>query len=279
MQKFTIGAHVSIVGGYISAIEKIVHMGGNCLQIFSSAPQGWRFAQVSEKEINTFKQAKKIYSIHPVYFHASYLINFADTGRIGQLSKQSLIHELHIAEKLGITGSIIHLGSFKQKENDYRILGKNIQEVLDATSAKTYFIIENAGNRKIGQSMDQIATIVRHVDSDRIRVCLDTCHLHATGYNLSTQEKLDDFLNMFDEKIGIQKLEVFHMNDSRDEFHSFHDRHENIGEGKVGINVFKNILNHPRLKHLPFIIETPGFDNRGPDEKNLQILKSFIYPS
>lgn len=188
-----LGAHQSIAGGLDKAIERVVKIGGNCLQIFSSSPRGWSFTKLDEDQINNFiKNAEKL-SISPIYFHASYLINLADDKKIGKLSKQSLIHELNLAEKLKIKGTIVHLGSYKnfqfsclaekqtifsfQSNPKYKTLINNINDVLEKTPKETFFIIENAGTRKIGQTLEEIAHIFNDVNSPRLRLCLDTCHL------------------------------------------------------------------------------------------------------
>jgi len=281
-----LGAHLSIAGGYHLALERIKANGGNCLQIFSSSPRGWQMTTISDNEKQQFLKLKKQLQIDPVYFHASYLVNLADNGRIGHLSKQSLIAELDVASRLEIRGSIVHLGSFKNNQSQnsksqlnskYQILIKHIKEILRATPKNTRFIIENAGNRKIGQTIDEIATIIKDVSDERVRVCLDTCHLFSAGYALTDKKKLDDFLQTFEFKIGLRKLELWHTNDSRDPLGTLRDRHENIGQGTIGLETFRLLLNHPSTKHLPFIIETPGFDKRGPDKKNIDILKSLVY--
>ena len=272
---------------YNLALERISGIGGRCLQIFSTSPRGWNFAKIDDVEIAAFLTRKKELGIDPIYFHASYLINLADKGRIGSLSKLSLISELNISSKLHIKGTIVHLGSFKDYliddlhkdkpiENRYATLIKQIKEILEKTPNNTLFIVENAGNNKIGKDLDEIATVIKQVDDPRIRVCIDTCHLSSAGYDLSNPGKIDQFLETFDVMIGLERLEVIHINDSRDPFNSGRDRHENIGVGTIGIQTFRLILNHPKLKHLPFIIETPGFDKNGPDKKNLDILKSLI---
>ncbi len=273
-----IGAHQSISGGYTEALKRIKNIGGNCLQIFCSSPRGWTFTKINENQIKEFIKLKKELNINPIYFHASYLINLADEGKIGQMSKLSLINELNLAEKLEIKGSIIHLGSYKNQISNikYEILISNIKEVLKKTSEKSLFIIENAGNRKIGQTLEEIAQIIKDIDNPRIRLCLDTCHLFSNGYKFSNQSELDFFIDKLYKLNLINKLELWHLNDSRDNFNSGKDRHENIGKGKIGINEFKVLLNHPKTKNYPFIIETPGFDNQGPDKKNLDILKSLI---
>lgn len=272
-----IGAHQSIEGGFEKALEKIQAIGGVCLQIFSASPRSWQTSPLTEKQVLTFRNHKTKSGIDPVYFHASYLVNLANTGYIGQKSQESLIVELNSAKKLGIKGSVVHLGSHKgvETKTSYSALIYNIQLILDKT-ADVLFIIENAGTHKIGHSLLEIGNIIRDVGDPRVRVCLDTCHLHASGHDLSTESNLDKFLLDFDKLVGLGTLELFHINDSKDEFGSWRDRHENIGEGKVGISVFKNILTHPSLNKLPFILETPGFDRKGPDKKNVEIAKRAI---
>lgn len=286
-----LGAHQSIAGGYSEALERIDSIGGNCLQIFSSSPRGWNFANPSEDAIKQFLTLKAKLKIDSIYFHASYLVNLADDSRIGHMSKLSLISELNLAPKLGIKGSIIHLGSFKEKknlpienylidgrpqDNKYKIFINNIKEILEKTPKESLFIIENAGNKKIGQTLEEIAQIVRDISNLRVKICFDTCHLFSNGYQFSNNKKLDLFLDNLEKLDLLDKLEVWHLNDSRDEFNSGHDRHDNIGQGKIGIEEFKVLLNHPKIKDYPFIIETPGFDKNGPDKKNLDILKSLI---
>ncbi len=269
-----IGAHISIAGGYTAAMQNISEKGGNCLQIFSSSPRIWKRPHVTDSQILEFKAVKEQLNIDPIYFHASYLINLANPNAGGDLSVQSLIHELNLAARMDIRGSIIHLGSFAN--GTYSTLIENCIKVLGQISESTLFIIENAGSRKIGVTLDEVGSIVHDLADSRVKVCLDTCHLHAAGYDLSTSASFDTFLSEFDKKIGLERLELFHVNDSKDEFSSHRDRHENIGEGEITPSVFENILQSPHTRDLPFIIETPGFDKKGPDKKNIDMLKTFI---
>ncbi len=280
-----IGAHLSIAGGYHKALERIDTIGGNCLQIFSASPRGWNRATLTEESRRIFLDTKKRLGIGNVFFHASYLVNLADDGRIGEESKKSLIAELNVASQLGVVGSIVHIGSFKgnlpavwdvSQDRKYSVLINNINEVLTNTPQDTFLIVENAGNKKIGQNLDEIASILKDVNNERLKVCLDTCHLFSAGYALSTKAKMEDFFGEFDKKIGLRKLIVFHINDSRDPFDSGRDRHENIGEGTLSLAPFKLLLNDKRTSNLPFIIETPGFDGKGPDKKNIDILKGLV---
>lgn len=280
-----LGAHLSTSGGLAKTLDSLIEKGGNCLQIFSSSPRMWTNSKLSKEDIATFVEKKDKLDIDPIYFHACYLINLANTEETGKKSINSLIFELNLAQKMEIRGSIVHTGSFMKMTGDenlkelngYDTLISNIKSVLAEVPKGTLLILENAGNRKIGKQIEHLASIIEDVGDDRVRVCLDTCHLHAAGYDLNSQDHFENFLKDFDNRIGLNKLELMHLNDSRDELSSLRDRHDNIGEGHVGVQVFKNLLNNPRTKQLPFIIETPGFDNNGPDKKNLDILKSFIH--
>ncbi len=285
---YKLGAHLSTSNGLTKTLDSLIEKGGNCLQIFSSSPMMWSDSKFTDSDITDFINRKNELDIAPTYFHACYLINFADGNETGKKSLKSLIFELNLASKMEIRGSVVHTGSFKEGKmpvdnyletrtsDSYKNLISQLKTVLAETPKDTVLILENAGNRKIGRTIEQLSNILEDVNDDRIKVCLDTCHLHAAGYDLNSQDNFENFLSDFDNKIGFNKLELMHLNDSRDEFGSLRDRHENIGEGKVGIQVFKNFLNNPRTKQLPFIIETPGFDDKGPDKENLDILKGFI---
>jgi len=277
-----LGGHVSIAGGFQLAPERAAALGGNTLQMFSGNPRSFAGPPVlSKAAVTEFTQSAKNLHIAPMYFHAPYLVNLASEEPTGDLSVKLLIAELATASRLGIRGSIVHLGSFKksegaEKERQYKLLVKRIKTILAGAFGDSVFIIENAGTRKIGRTLEEIGNILSDVNSQRLKVCLDTCHLHAAGYDISTEQKLDAFLDAFEKLIGLERLECFHINDSRDEFGSLRDRHDNIGEGKIPKEVFTLVLNHPKLRHLPFLLEVPGFDNNGPDKKNLDILKEIV---
>lgn len=283
------GAHISTAGGLAKASARVAAIGGNCLQIFSTSPRGWKPAEVTEEQVEKFRQAKEEYGVDPVYFHAAYLINLTGSPETQEKSVRALTAELITAKRLGVVGTIIHLGSFlkdaKGREADryktkfgveYKTLLKNIKQILQDTPPETYFIIENMGMRKIGLTLEEIGFLVKELESERIKVCLDTCHLHAAGYDLSGPEKLTTFLDQFDELIGLGRLAVWHLNDSRDEFGSLRDRHENLGEGQIPKAVFSALLSNDRINDRPFILETPGFDGGGPDKANMDILKSWV---
>jgi len=287
MQNVKVGAHVSIAGGLDTAFERVKRIGGNCMQIFSSSPRSWTLPDISEESCAKFISEKNVSGIGPVYFHASYLINLAANGYVGELSKKALVKDLEIAESLGMNGVIVHTGSFKNGTKDapyqfetieeiqYQKLIEAIQGVLEI-SPDTSLMLENAGTRKIGWSMNELFTLIKHVNDHRLKICLDTCHLHAAGYDLSTEEKYQDFFDHFDKEIGLEKLELIHLNDSKDSVGSFRDRHENILQGQIPKKVFDNLFTFSQTKNLPFILEVPGFDKKGPDDKNIQIVKEIV---
>jgi deoxyribonuclease IV len=280
--KRKLGGHLSTAGGPKRALERTLEIGGSALQIFSTSPRSWRHASITSEVADGFKKDKEVLNIEPVYFHASYLINLADQGETGKRSVDSLVAELDVAHRMGIKGSVVHPGSFKDKDlgnassESYKVLFENIARVLQKTPEETMLIVENSGTRKIGRRLEEIEMIVKAVKNKRLKVCLDTCHLHAAGYDISSEDKLNKFLSEFNERIGLDRLEVIHVNDSLDDFGSLRDRHANIKEGKIDPRVFELILNHKDLKQLPFIIETPGFDGRGPDKKNIDRLKDLV---
>lgn len=281
MSNLNIGAHKSAAGGYVKACERVHDIGGTCLQLFASSPRTWAGASLSDDEVEAFKNAKNELDLDPAVFHAPYLVNLADRGSTGEKSVKAMIDELNTAARCGIIGSVVHVGSYKtddekpEDDNHYDHLVDNIQTVLKKSDNNANFYIENMGTRKIGKTIEQIAQLIEDCGNhERLKVCLDTCHLHAAGIDLSTEKSFDEFFAMFDDAIGLERLGVIHVNDSKDEFGSLRDRHENIGEGEIPQSVFTNITTKKPTKNLPLIIETPGFGDSGPDEENIEKLRS-----
>lgn len=256
-----IGAHLSIAGGLDQAVEKIMEMGGNCLQIFSSSPKSWAMPPFS---------GKRVTAVRPVFIHAKYLINLAsDKKDLLEKSVASLKYDLTAANIIGAAGVIVHLGSHQGRgfEAVKQQLIDSINIILQDTKPPAKLIIENSAGQKgkLCSRLSEIKLIFDAVNSKRLAWCLDTCHGYNAGLDLGKDSAFQ--LIQFD-------LVCLHVNDSRDEFNSGHDRHANLGEGKMGLKLLAEYVNYPRLKHLPLILETPGFDGTGPDKKNLEILKS-----
>jgi deoxyribonuclease-4 len=280
-----LGAHLSIAGGLDRAVDEIVAKGGNALQIFSSSPRMW-LAQLPPKVmVDRFIDKAEKNDIRPVFIHAKYLINLA-TPKPELLAKSiaSLNYDLIVANLIGASGVIVHLGSHLGRGlaavKDQVI--KAIKKLLQDNPGQAQLIIENsAGQRgKLCSRLEEIRLIFNEVNSKRLAWCLDTCHAFNAGYLIgfdSENHLIQNDIVKAAEKLNLlTNLVCLHVNDSRDNLNSGHDRHANLGEGKLGLKQLAAYVNHPRLKHLPLIIETPGFDGRGPDKKNLEILKYLV---
>ncbi|NOY15298.1 MAG: deoxyribonuclease IV [bacterium] len=273
-----LGAHLSISGGYDKALDRSLAIGANTLQIFSGSPRTWKRPETASEQLTNFKTKKNTLDINPVFFHALYLVNLASPTETGQKSVDTLIWELNLAAKMDVAGSVVHLGSYLKNnpQTTFQVLIDNLSLILDSTPNNVSLIIENSAGHKIGQTPDEIFQIINQLKDPRLKICWDTCHGFAAGIDLSTVDKLDRLLDAIDQNVGLERLVLWHLNDSRDPFNSKRDRHANIGEGYIGTQTFANILNHPVANKIPAIIETPGFDNKGPDKKNLDILKGLI---
>ncbi len=273
-----LGAHLSISGGYDKALDKTIAIGGNTLQIFSGSPRVWKRTPPSNQAIQTFLEKKAKLNIDPVFFHAIYLVNLASLTPTAQKSVEVLIWELNLAAQMDVVGSVVHLGSYLKNDpqTTFQVLINNLETILSQTPSNVWLIIENAAGKKIGQTPDEIFRIINTLKDPRLKICWDTCHGFAAGIDISTPDKLDRLLDTIDHRVGLDRLVLWHFNDSKDPFNSYRDRHENIGQGYIGTQTFATILNHPTANKIPAIIETPGFDDKGPDKKNLDILKSLI---
>jgi deoxyribonuclease-4 len=281
MSTLNVGAHKSASGGFDKAVTRAADIGGNNLQLFSYSPRSWQARDLDDETKEAYSTKRDELGIDPVIFHACYLINLADRGQTGEKSVKNLIAELNLAREIDCLGSVIHTGSWKTDDNQpedddhYQHLLDNIQEVLARTPEDTALFLENSGNEKIGREVEELYEIINDIGNPRLKVCLDTCHLHAAGIDISTEKAYDEFFNTFDEEIGLDRLGVIHVNDSKDEFGSLRDRHENIGEGNIPEGVFSNIVNKSPAKDVPLVIETPGFGDSGPDRKNLKRLRAY----
>ena len=280
-----VGAHLSISGGMYKAIESVSQKGGNCLQIFSSSPRMWVSNLPLSEDVDRFKAMAKESDVKPVYIHAKYLVNMAsDNMELIEKSRKSLEFDFKVGEMIGASGVIVHIGSHLGRGFEAvkdQVVGE-IKKILKASPGSVKFLVENAAQKKgkIGFRLEEIRLLLEAVDSNRVGWCLDTCHAYNAGYSLG--KGLGNTLLGFDivEEVKklklVESLECLHVNDSRDLFDSGRDRHANLGEGEIGLKGLKAVLSEPVFSKLPLIIETPGFDNKGPDKKNLDILKSLI---
>jgi len=274
-----IGAHVRSGGGVFNAIDHAQAMGAETIQIFSGAPQAWRRKNYTQAEVDTYNSKVAESGIEPAFIHGLYLINLASSNlEFLAKSYDALTQEMQAAHLLGAKGVIFHLGSHKGAGYDSCVdqVAGYVRKVLDATPDDTWLILENSAGMggAVGSKFAELGRIIRDAGSPRVKICLDTQHTFAAGYDVKTRPGLDRAMEEFDREIGLERLAAVHANDSKCALGGGIDRHANIGEGHIGRDGFENLLSHPAFAEIPFLLEVPGFDNQGPDAQNVEILKS-----
>ena len=273
-----IGAHVSTATSADRAIDRAVEIGAEAVQVFVSAPQSWGFKPLDEKVATDFKIKAREYNMGPTVFHAIYLVSLgSDDDALIDRGKTSLKKYMNAAADLDALGVIFHLGSHKGKGFDAvkSKVAEGIRDVLSESPDNVLLLLENSagmGNH-IGSKFSELGTMLREIDDPRVQICLDTQHSFAAGYVLRTPEAVAATMAEFDQEIGLEHLRAVHCNDSKIEFAGAVDRHENIGEGTMGIGAFEAIMANPAFQNLPFYLEVPGFESKGPDIQNVDLLK------
>ena len=272
-----LGAHVSAAGGLDKAIDRAEEMGAEAVQIFASSPRAWRFRAPSETDVLDFRVRSEATGVSPAFLHGSYLVNVAGDADLVEKSVGCLIDNMNVAAQIGAVGVIFHGGSHGGAGFE-AVLGQAtaaLQEVLSRSDPDVRLIIENSagmGNH-IGSSFEEVGRLMREVASPRVAVCLDTEHAFAAGYDIAAADGIEAAMEQFENQIGLSRLVAVHANDAKVEFGSGVDRHENIGEGFIGTEGFETIMGHPAFRDVPFILEVPGFEKKGPDKENLDRLK------
>ncbi len=273
-----LGAHVSAAGGYYKAIEKARELGANTIQIFGASPRQWKATVPSVEDIKKYKEALRKSEVKSIYLHAAYLANLAGNEELYKKSVDNLSLHLKIACALNADGLIFHIGSSRESDaaGARKRIVKGMKEVLGKVKGSAKLVMENAsgGGGKIGSTLEELADLHRAINSKRVGMCLDTAHIFEAGILDFTPGEIKKFFDEWDKTIGMENLVVLHANDSKTVFGSGSDRHENIGEGEIGLDGFKNLAGERRLRHTSWILEVPGFDGNGPDKRNLDILKS-----
>ena len=282
-----LGAHMSIAGGYYRSLESGHENGCDCVQLFTKNNNQWRAKPISDEDVELFQAAKTKYGFQHTLSHASYLINMGSPkDDLWQKSIDAMALELNRAHLLGVPLVVVHPGSFTTSTEDDGIcrIGEAIDIVHDTVGdIDSRLLLETTAGQgtNLGWRFEQLAAMLDACDSsDQIGICCDTCHMFAAGYAMDTIENWNDTWQQFDDIIGLDKLLAFHVNDSKKEFGSRKDRHEHIGQGFMGIEPFKNLMNDSRFEHIPMYLETAKGDADGEhsgltwDEVNLQVLRS-----
>ncbi len=265
---FRVGAHVSVAGGVQKAVERQEDVEGNCGQIFAGSPRTWSVAEYEPGEGETFQEARKDKDQNPYVIHSTYLVNLGTPkDDLFKKSLNCLQKELDAAEQLGVEYVVFHPGAHtgSGRKNGIERIAEGIDE-LDIPENVTLLLENTAGKgTTLGKSFGELRQMIEQAETseDKVGVCIDTCHAHAAGYELREEEGFQDFLQEIKEDLGLEKVKVFHLNDSKDERGSEKDNHEHIGEGNIGEKGFSNIVNCELFEELPMVLETPNTDEKG----------------
>ncbi|HET9476961.1 MAG TPA: deoxyribonuclease IV [Dehalococcoidia bacterium] len=274
-----IGAHVKTAGGVDKAIDRAEEIGAETIQIFSGAPQAWRRKNYTEDEVAKYKKRVAETGIAPAFIHGLYLVNLAsENPDLLAKSYEALVAEMNAAHLLGAEGVIFHLGSHRGAGYDacFRQVIEYCRRVVEATPDDTWLILENSAGMggSVGSKFSELGTIIKECGSERVKVCLDTQHSFAAGYDLKSRDGIERVMDEFDREIGLERLVAVHANDSKCALAGGRDRHENIGDGHLGRDGFANIMSHAAFAEVPFLLEVPGYEDQGPDKPNVDALKA-----
>jgi deoxyribonuclease-4 len=260
-----IGAHVSISGGFDKAVDREADLGGNVGQVFAGSPRGWKVKEVTDEDGEQFQEAASAKEMGPWIVHGTYLINFATPkDDLGEKSVTAVQSELDACETLGIPYYVFHPGAHTGAGDDTGV--ENVAARISQLEipSETTLLLENTAGKgtTVGKTFEQLNQMVEQSEYsyDDIGICLDTCHLHAAGYDFRSQAKMSDLVDEVDEVIGVDQVEYLHLNDSKHPLGSEKDEHEHIGEGEIGDDGFREFVNHPSLSDLPMVLETPEDD-------------------
>ncbi len=279
--KRRIGVHTSIAGGLSMSLERARELGCNTIQIFSHNPRGWEIKMKDKVEITRFVEASRKYNISPVFIHTSYLINLASGNpSLAARSVDMVLQELDIADSIGAQYVVLHTGSASGE--DPVVARKKaitcLKEIAGRGEWQAGLLLENtAGERgDITSKINEISEIIESVPGSLIPgICLDTCHAFSAGYDIGSDEGIELLSDEIKKYIGRGKIRLLHLNDAKGALGSGLDRHEHIGQGKIGLMGFRNFINHKVFSNIPIILETP---KKSPEDdlKNLETVRKLI---
>ena len=274
-----IGGHVSMAGSLLNAVSKTRQIGGNCLQIFAGSPRLWFRKPFPDDQVEAFLKETQKLDISPTFIHALYLVNLASTNNdILEKSINSLVIDIQNGARIKSAGVIVHIGSHLGAGFDAvkDQLVAVIQRILASTENCNLILENDAGqNGKIG-SPEEISYLIKTINDDRLKVCLDSAHLFESGVDIRKIDSVEKFSQQLTQLNLVDKLVCLHLNDSATALDSHRDMHANIGEGEIGLEGLKNLINHSTFNSLPLILEVPGENRAGCDEKNIALVKGLI---
>jgi len=271
-----LGFHVSIRDGVDRAVDRADVIGCTTFQIFTQSPRMWKHRELRTEEIKRFKDRLRETGIDPVFSHIPYLPNLSTPNPVNyRKSVDTLIAEIRKCNQLGIRYLVTHLGSHlgSGPERGIERIVKALNHVNAVFDETPIILLENTSGKtnEVGSTFKEISQIIERAESDKVGVCLDTCHAYTRGYNIATRQGLSEALDELDSHSGLDRLHLVHLNDARDPLGSKLDRHEHIGLGNIGEEGFKVILNS-LLRELPMVMETP-MDERRTDVDNMRKAK------
>jgi len=277
-----LGTHVSSSKSLDMIFERAKEVNAETVQFFVRSPRMWAWKIRSDKEKNEFLRKKKIYNIEPLVVHASYLFNLASADKeLWQKSVNGMVEELTLCEELGIEYYVIHAGKAKGQKTEVAIQNilNGLEEIFSQVQLKnTTFLIETLAGQQgeIGKTTEEIKILMEPFENKtNIGVCIDTCHIFAAGYKINEWEGFVQYKKELEDIIGLDKVKVIHVNDSKTPFNSRKDRHEHICKGYIGCKGFEYFVNDEFFSRLPFILETPKGGDW--DLKNMETLRSLIH--
>ncbi|MGI8557044.1 MAG: deoxyribonuclease IV [Solirubrobacteraceae bacterium] len=273
-----LGAHVSPAGGLHRAVERGSEMGARAIQIFNQSPRAWRPTTYGEEDFARFRDAIDASEVDAVLIHAVYLLNCASTdSEIAQKTLTSLTHSLRIGDAIGAHAVVLHPGSAKDGPVEAAIerAGKLIAHAL-ANSERCRLHLENTAGAggTLGRSFEELRSLIDAAGAhERLGLCLDSCHLHASGYEIRTPSALAGVIDDCVRLVGPGRIGSLHLNDSETPLGSNRDRHANVGAGELGLDGCRAFVNEPRFETLPCVLETPGPERAGPTSSELKLVR------
>ena len=277
-----IGAHVSTAGGLSTSVGRAQALGAECMQIFLCAPQRWQEPRHTDEQVHEFKRLVDETGIGPNFAHATYLINLAAVDRdLRQRSIANLRACATWADRVGLAGVVVHVGSGRGQPVDEAEVqvATALEEVLAGGSRGALLLENSAGSGEtLGARFEQIGALIDRLAKDkRLGLCMDTAHTFASGYDLRADAGIETAVEEIDRFVGLRRLKLIHANDSKVGLGSAVDRHENIGRGLLGDKAFERMLAHRALRQVPWVLEVPGYDDKGPDLQNVIDLKRLAH--
>jgi deoxyribonuclease-4 len=279
-----IGVHLGTAGGASNAIDRAHEIGANTLQIFSSSPRMWRPQKIDPKQAERMRTQRAKFDVGPLVIHTSYLVNVcSQTAEFREKSVVAFRGEIERALMLGAEFLVLHPGSWKgmTRNEGLKLAAESIARAVDGLPWQgTDFsvLIENTAGAEcsLGGNFEQVAELVERLKTHApVGVCLDTCHTHVSGYDFTTEAGYRDTITQADITFGVDAVRVWHCNDAKAARGSRLDRHEHIGQGNIGVEPFRWLLNDPRFAECAFIAETPN-DDPGDEERNVKVLRSLV---